>query len=146
MPLDGDQFHTAVYNVVRQIPPQRVTSYGHIAKLIGMPSYSRHVGQALKFLSPNANPPVPWHRVLSASGVISSRGPGSDGATRQRDALLAEGVDVVLTRGGEMKVDLRTFGWFPAPGSVDIGVDDAEEAEDEDEEEGEGDDGDAGEA
>ncbi|KAI0750524.1 6-O-methylguanine DNA methyltransferase [Fomes fomentarius] len=123
MPLDGDQFHAAVYHVVRQIPPQRVTSYGHIAKLIGMPAYSRHVGQALKFLNPHANPPVPWHRVLSSTGVISSRGPGTDGASRQQNALVAEGVDVTTTRGGEFKVDLREYGWFPAPGTVDIGVD-----------------------
>ncbi|RPD53857.1 MGMT family protein [Lentinus tigrinus ALCF2SS1-7] len=127
MPLDGDQFHAAVYNVVRQIPPQRVTSYGHIAKLIGMPAYSRHVGQALKFLDPNANPPVPWHRVLAASGTISSRGPGTDGASRQRDALVAEGVDVTTTRAGDFKIDLRVYGWFPAVGSVDIGVEAEEE-------------------
>ncbi|KAI0704787.1 MGMT family protein [Earliella scabrosa] len=132
MALDGDQFHAAVYNVVRQIPPQRVTSYGHIAKLIGMPSYSRHVGQALKFLDPNANAPVPWHRVLSSSGVISSRGPGTDGASRQRDALVAEGVDVVTTRAGDFKVDLGQYGWFPAPGSVDIGVDSGEDEDGDD--------------
>ncbi|KAI0694086.1 MGMT family protein [Cerioporus squamosus] len=140
MPLDGDQFHAAVYNVVRQVPPQRVTSYGHIAKLLGMPAYSRHVGQALKFVSPNATPPVPWHRVLASSGSISSRGPGTDGAARQRDALVAEGVEVTTTRAGDFKVDLRQYGWFPAVGSVDIGVDlegeegagegDAEEGED----------------
>ncbi|KAI1784111.1 MGMT family protein [Ganoderma leucocontextum] len=121
--MDGDQFHSAVYHVVRQIPPQRATSYGHIAKLIGRPSYSRHVGQALKFLSPDANPPVPWHRVLSSTGVISSRGPDTDGANRQRDALIAEGIDVVATRSGELKVDLRQYGWFPAPGTIDVGVD-----------------------
>ncbi|EJF56060.1 MGMT family protein [Dichomitus squalens] len=125
--MDGDWFHTAVYHVVRQIPPQRVTSYGHVAKLIGKPAYSRHVGQALKFLSPDAHPPVPWHRVVSSTGAISSRGPGTDGATRQRDALVAEGVDVVTTRSGELKIDLREYGWFPAPGTVDIGVERDEE-------------------
>lgn len=116
-----------------------------------MPAYSRHVGQgtrphsssihrrthqsertaseltiiiaALKFLNPNANPPVPWHRVLSSTGAISSRGPGTDGASRQQNALVAEGVDVIMTRGGEFKVDLREYGWFPAPGTVDVGVD-----------------------
>ncbi|KAI0350781.1 DNA binding methylated-DNA-cysteine S-methyltransferase [Trametes cingulata] len=120
--MDGDQFHAAVYHVVRQIPPQRVTSYGHIAKLIGMPNYSRHVGQALKFVSPVVNPPIPWHRVLSSTGTISSRGPGTDGAARQRDALVAEGVEVETTRSGEFKVDLRTYGWFPAVGTITTGV------------------------
>ena len=107
---------------------------GHIAKLIGMPNYSRHVGQgeetfphlsvwlfyqksygsALKFLPSNTNPPIPWHRVIGASGSISSRGPGTSGAQRQHDALQAEGVEVTTGRNGEMRVNLREFGWFPS--------------------------------
>jgi hypothetical protein len=69
---------------------------------------------ALKFLPPNINPPIPWHRVIGASGTISSRGPGTTGAQRQRDALQAEGVEVTTGRTGEMRVDLSEFGWFPS--------------------------------
>jgi len=108
-----------------------------------MPSYSRHVGQgslhalvfplsqtsltqllppALKFLSPNVAPPVPWQRVISSAGTISSRGPGTDGAQRQRDALEAEGVEVQVGRTGEFKVDFGTWGWFPDPDTIDIGL------------------------
>ncbi|CAA7267724.1 unnamed protein product [Cyclocybe aegerita] len=114
MSLDSAEFHAAVYDLVRLIPPCRVTSYGHIAKLAGMHNHSRHVGQALKFLPPNPNPPIPWHRVIGASGTISSRGPGTDGAQRQRDALEAEGVEVTTGRTGDMRVDLARFGWFPS--------------------------------
>ncbi|GBE84136.1 Alkyltransferase-like protein [Sparassis crispa] len=121
--MDSAQFHEAVYNVVRQIPQQHVTSYGHVAKLVGMPRHARHVGQALKFLMPGVQPPIPWHRVLAASGVISSRGPETDGAQRQREALEAEGVEVIDGRTGEMRVDLRRWGWFPPVGSIDTGVD-----------------------
>ncbi|KAF9481484.1 MGMT family protein, partial [Pholiota conissans] len=112
--MDSAEFHAAVYDFVRLIPPCKVTSYGHIAKLAGMPNHSRHVGQALKFLPPNTNPPIPWHRVIGASGTISSRGPGTDGAQRQRDALIAEGVEVTTGRTGEMRVNLGQFGWFPS--------------------------------
>ncbi|RDB18393.1 Alkyltransferase-like protein 1 [Hypsizygus marmoreus] len=119
--MDSAEFHAAVYDTVRLIPPCRVTSYGHIAKLIGMPRHSRHVGQALKFLSPETNPPVPWHRVIGASGVISSRGPGTQGAQRQMNALTAEGVEVTVGRSGDMRIDLGRFGWFPAPGQVQGG-------------------------
>lgn len=56
---------------------------------------------------------MPWQRVIGSSGTISSRGPGTDGAQRQRDALEAEGVEVTDGRTGEMRVDLRTYGWFP---------------------------------
>lgn len=113
--MDSAEFHAAVYDKVREIPVCKVTTYGHIAKLIGKPGHSRHVGQALKFLSPQTNPPVPWHRVIGASGTISSRGPGTNGAEVQKDALEAEGVEVTLGRTGEFRVNLGEWGWFPAP-------------------------------
>ncbi|KAI0067350.1 MGMT family protein [Artomyces pyxidatus] len=120
MVLDSAEFHSAVYSVVRQIPVQKVTTYGHIAKLVGMPNHSRHVGQALKYLSPDTNPPVPWQRVVSSTGAISSRGPGTDGAQRQREALEAEGVEVRIGRTGELLVDLKEDGWFPSPSEIQI--------------------------
>ncbi|TRM62457.1 6-O-methylguanine DNA methyltransferase [Schizophyllum amplum] len=108
--------------MVRAIPPLKVTSYGHIAKLIGMPAHSRHVGQALKFVSPDVQPPIPWYRVISASGKISSRGPGTTGAQRQREELEAEGVTVTISQAGELRVSMREYGWFPAPGTIAGGV------------------------
>ncbi|KAI0338797.1 MGMT family protein [Trametopsis cervina] len=132
--MDSAEFHAAVYNVVRQIPPQKVTSYGHIARLIGMPRHSRHVGQALKFLTPGLVPPVPWQRVLGSNGTISSRGPGTNGAERQKEALEAEGVEVTVGRTGEFRVDLGTWGWFPDPGTVEVDVPAAPSEVDEDEE------------
>ncbi|KAG8926765.1 hypothetical protein FRC03_005190 [Tulasnella sp. 419] len=109
--MDAAEFHAEVYRVVSLIPPGMVTSYGHVAKLIGMPHHSRHVGQALKFLP--ANTQIPWQRVISSSGAISSRGPGTDGAARQRAALEDENVEVEEGRTGEFRVDLRRYGWFP---------------------------------
>jgi len=77
--------------------------------------------------------------VLGSSGVISSRGPGTNGAQRQREALEAEGVEVVETQGGELRVNLKEYGWFPDVGTVDIGVEgeDDEDAEEGDDEESE---------
>ncbi|KAH6888978.1 MGMT family protein [Coprinopsis sp. MPI-PUGE-AT-0042] len=132
--MDAAEFHAAVYDKVREIPPQKVATYGHIAKLIGMPRHSRHVGQALKFLVPNTNPPVPWHRVIGSSGTISSRGPGTEGAQRQKDELEAEGVEVSTGRTGDFRVDMRRWGWFPDP-SIQPSRDDAVAQDDEDEEE-----------
>jgi methylated-DNA-protein-cysteine methyltransferase-like protein len=63
---------------------------------------------------------VPWQRVLSSSGNISSRGPGTSGADDQRRALETEGVEVVQGRTGEWRVDLRQYGWFPDPGAVTL--------------------------
>ena len=61
---------------------------------------------ALKFLGPDSD--VPWQRVVSASGQISSRGPGTEGAERQRQELESEGVTVT-----NMQVSWREYGWFP---------------------------------
>ncbi|TCD64372.1 hypothetical protein EIP91_004203 [Steccherinum ochraceum] len=125
--MDPAEFHAAVYHVIRQIPPGKVTSYGHIAKLVGMPAHARHVGQALKFVSADIIPPLPWQRVLGSSGVISSRGPGTNGADRQRQALEAEGVEVTAGTSGDLRVNLRTYGWFPAVGTIDTGVQENED-------------------
>ncbi|EDR03384.1 uncharacterized protein LACBIDRAFT_148929, partial [Laccaria bicolor S238N-H82] len=129
-----------VYDAVRLIPTCRVTTYGHIAKMIGMPRHSRHIHnnervyEALKFISPNAHPMVPWHRVIGSSGTISSRGPGTDGAQRQRDALVAEGVEVTVGRTGELRVALTQWGWFPQPNSLPSAADDQDSVIDSEEE------------
>ncbi|CAE7083203.1 unnamed protein product [Rhizoctonia solani] len=121
--MDAAEFHARVYAAVREIPLGRVTSYGHIAKIVGMPRHSRHVGQALKFLPGDSD--IPWHRVIASNGTISSRGPGTTGADRQRDALQAEGVDVrhPAPGGGLMRVSLAEYGWFPDPSEVQLDVD-----------------------
>lgn len=102
----------------------RLTGYptGHIAKLAGYPRHSRHVGNALKELPEGSS--VPWHRVISSKGLISPR-PASGGlaVARQRERLIAEGVEVTTQRGagvaleagagGAERIDLRRWGWFP---------------------------------
>ncbi|KAF8573976.1 MGMT family protein [Ramaria rubella] len=113
MDMDSAEFHALVYNVVRQIPYSKATSYGHIAKLVGMPNHARHVGQALKYLTPESD--VPWQRVVSSTGRISSRGPQTEGADRQRQALEAEGVEVI-----NMRIPWREYGWFPESVSLEI--------------------------
>lgn len=84
---------------------------------------SELVRPALKFVSPDVQPPIPWYRVIASSGVISSRGPGTSGADVQRQELEAEGVEVSAGRMGDLRVDMKQYGWFPAPGTVDTGVD-----------------------
>ncbi|KIM30585.1 hypothetical protein M408DRAFT_287780 [Serendipita vermifera MAFF 305830] len=110
--MDLAEFYEQVYDTIRLIPYGKVTSYGHIAALIGMPRHSRHVGGALKMLDPESD--VPWQRVVSSTGAISSRGPGTTGARRQAEALEAEGLTVEETRAGQFRVNFRTYGWFPA--------------------------------
>ncbi|KAH7100348.1 6-O-methylguanine DNA methyltransferase, partial [Auriculariales sp. MPI-PUGE-AT-0066] len=112
------------YEIVRQVPYGRVTSYGHIAKLMGKPRNSRLVGQALKFLSADSG--VPWQRIISSSGTIVI---SSTGAQRQRAALEAEGVEVTVGRTGNLHVSMRDYGWFPDS----LEADDADAGEEEEE-------------
>ncbi len=58
----GTPFQHAVWQALRAIPPGETRSYGDIARLLGRPSASRAVGQAIA-----ANPLalfIPCHRVV----------------------------------------------------------------------------------
>ncbi|KAK2737817.1 hypothetical protein FQN57_007375 [Myotisia sp. PD_48] len=107
----------AVYGAIQQIPHGKVTTYGHIARLLDTPQRSRQVGICLKHL-PSSNDEfynndnVPWQRVINSKGMISHRGPGS--AARQAAVLRQEGVQVDSDSMGEFYVDLAQYGWFPA--------------------------------
>ena len=94
--------------------------------------YWKATWSALKFLPSNTNPPIPWHRVIGASGTISSRGPGTSGAQRQHDALQAEGVEVTTGRNGEMRVNLREFGWFPSIAELNLPQNQDDDGDDDD--------------
>ncbi|KFZ24888.1 hypothetical protein V502_00621 [Pseudogymnoascus sp. VKM F-4520 (FW-2644)] len=114
---EAESFFHAVYAAIQEIPPGRVTSYAHIAKLIGTPQRPRQVGVCLKHL-PNDpaqrfnSQTVPWQRVISAKGMISPRGHPS-GAANQAAVLRAEGVTVSTGALGEFLVDFGEYGWFP---------------------------------
>lgn len=69
----GDEsFFQAVYDVVRQIPRGRVTSYGAIAACLGAKSSARMVGWAMNA----AHDPrlrVPAHRVVNRNGMLTGK-------------------------------------------------------------------------
>ncbi|KAF2723164.1 DNA binding methylated-DNA--cysteine S-methyltransferase [Polychaeton citri CBS 116435] len=117
---EAAMWFSAVYAAVQEVPYGKVTSYGHIATLLGYPERPRQVGICLKHLpsvqdQPDAefnNETVPWQRVINSKGCISPRGP--DGAARQQSALEAEGVEVERSSMGERKVDFAAYGWFPS--------------------------------
>ncbi len=92
------------YKVIRRIPRGRVTTYGTVARLAGLPRHARHVGYALHALPENSK--VPWHRVINAQGKISARS-DSIFEERQRQMLVQEGV--VFGKSGA--VSFRRFGW-----------------------------------
>lgn len=65
-------FAEQVYQIARQIPKGRVTSYGAIAKCIGTGRSARLVGWAMSACS-NVKPKVPAHRVVNSAGILSGK-------------------------------------------------------------------------
>ena len=65
-------FFEDVYEVVRQIPKGRVTSYGAIANYLGTKLSARMVGWAMN-AAHSAKPKVPAHRVVNRNGMLSGK-------------------------------------------------------------------------
>ena len=81
--------YEAVWRAVARIPRGRVSTYGRIARLAGVPGQARFAGYTLHHLPPGF--PAPWHRVVNARGAIAFP-EGSRTARRQRSLLEAEGI------------------------------------------------------
>ena len=79
---------SAFYDIVRQIPPGCVATYGPIARLAGMPRCARTVGYAMAGCK---DPAVPCHRVVDRFGGTKSCFDGYAPGT-QRSLLESEGV------------------------------------------------------
>ena len=97
--------HDRFYRVVRRIPPGRVSTYGTVARVAGLPGRARQVGYALAALSGEHD--VPWHRVVNAAGRISRRADGSVSERIQRSLLEDEGVRF----DARDRIDLDRHGW-----------------------------------
>ena len=93
------------YEVVRQIPRGRVSTYGTVATVAGLPGRARQVGYALAALPDEHD--IPWHRVVNAKGEVSRRSVGTAFEQIQRLLLTEEGI-----RFNELgRVDLERCGW-----------------------------------
>ncbi len=93
-----------IYDLVRQIPSGKVSTYGRIAQILGTCS-AQMVGFALAALPEGTD--VPWQRVINRFGKISPHGHGF-GTVIQKTLLEEEGIKFDLSE----TVDLAEFGWF----------------------------------
>lgn len=89
---DNDSFFERVYAVTRQIPYGRVTSYGAIAKYLGMAKSARMVGWAMN-ASGNRND-VPAHRVVNRKGLLTGKH-HFEGTNLMQQLLESEGITVI---------------------------------------------------
>ena len=86
----GFTFFADVYDVVRQIPKGRVTSYGAIAAYLGTKLSARMVGWAMNAAHQVA-PKVPAHRVVNRNGMLTGKH-HFETPTRMEELLKKEGI------------------------------------------------------
>lgn len=98
-----NQLFDRIYDLTRQIPYGRVTTYGQLARLVGNPRMSRIVGCAMHA----APEDLPCHRVVNRLGGLSDafRPMGKD---THRMLLELEGV----TFRPDGTVDLDRYMWY----------------------------------
>lgn len=85
------QIFDLIFEIVRQIPKGRVTSYGAIAKCLGTGGSARVVGWAMHAAGQYAD--VPAHRVVNSKGLLTGKFHFAT-LTQMEELLIAEGVSV----------------------------------------------------
>jgi methylated-DNA-protein-cysteine methyltransferase-like protein len=105
MALSSD-FFEKVYQVVRQVPLGRVTSYGAIARYIGAPRSSRMVGYAMN--ASHSQPDVPAQRVVNRNGMLTGKH-HFPGTHLMQQLLENEGVVVI----DDQVQDFKKVFWDP---------------------------------
>lgn len=102
-----ESFFELVFEVARQIPRGRVTSYGAIAACLGAKSSARMVGWAMNGAG-RIRPKVPAHRVVNRLGILSGKHHFSPPGMMEK-LLKKEGVKVK----SDQVVDFKTVFWDP---------------------------------
>lgn len=101
-------FFEQVFDVARQIPRGRVTSYGAIAAFLGTKMSARMVGWAMNG-SFHAKPAVPAHRVVNRNGMLSGK-MHFPTPTRMEELLKKEKIKVAE----DTIIDFEKKFWDPA--------------------------------
>ena len=109
-----DNFFQLVYDIVRQIPRGRVTSYGAIAAALGAKSSARMVGWAMNG-SHRMKPKVPAQRVVNRQGLLSGR-IHFDYPEQMQELLEKEGVKIK----DNQVIDFQKKFWDPV---IELGWD-----------------------
>lgn len=103
-----ETFFELVFEVTRQIPKGRVTSYGAIASCLGTKLSARMVGWAMH-AAHSAKPKIPAHRVVNRNGMLTGKHHFNP-PTKMAELLKKEGVKVK----NDTVVDFKTLFWDPA--------------------------------
>ena len=107
----GASFFEDVWDVVKQIPKGRVTSYGLIANYLGTKMSARMVGWAMNAV--HSDETIPAQRVVNRNGMLS--GKAHFGGDRMQQLLERDGVKVEKDK----VVDFEKIKWDPA---IELGL------------------------
>jgi methylated-DNA-protein-cysteine methyltransferase-like protein len=101
-------FFQDVWDVVRQIPEGRVTTYGAIARYLGAKSSARMVGWAMNasFMVPEK---VPAQRVVNRNGLLSGKAHFATPSLME-ELLQKEGIEIEKDK----VVNFSKLFWDPA--------------------------------
>lgn len=102
----NSDFFKNVYEVVKLIPPGKVSSYGAIAKYLGTNKSARIVGWAMN--NSHHDPSIPAHRVVNRNGLLTGKH-HFHGEKTMEDLLKKEGV---LVRNNRIENFTNVF-WDP---------------------------------
>ena len=83
-----NDFFARVYEVVKRIPPGKVTSYGAIAKYLGAARSARMVGWAMNACHSHSDY-VPAHRVVNRNGLLTGKNFFDIACTNRRHHIVA---------------------------------------------------------
>lgn len=106
MKPETHNFYQNVYEVAKQIPYGRVTSFGAIATFLGSARSARMVGYAL---NGSVNHDVPAHRVVNRKGLLTGKH-HFEGTNLMQQLLESEGV---VVKDNQVQDFERVF-WDPS--------------------------------
>lgn len=96
-------YRERIWQVIHAIPAGKVSTYGSVAAMAGLPRQARAVGRCLSQLPGDSK--IPWHRVINAQGKISF--PLESERFEQQKTLL-EDESVIFSNN---RVNLKNFLW-----------------------------------
>jgi methylated-DNA-protein-cysteine methyltransferase-like protein len=100
-------FFELVFEVARQIPKGKVTSYGAIAESLGSKSSARMVGWAMNGAH-RVKPKIPAHRVVNRNGMLTGKFHFSPPSLMEK-LLKKEGIKVK----NDQIIDFKNHYWDP---------------------------------
>lgn len=107
-PSPSKGFKKAVEEVVHEIPPGKLLTYGQVAALVGAPRAAQQVGWTAHW----GDPEVPWQRVVNRHGRVAPGWPG--GMAAHAEVLAKEGIEV----DDDWCADLKKYQWQPSETAI----------------------------